>query len=608
MDRQAANDTRQASNAVTLEHQAIAAVFGAAFAAAAVWAVHYAVTTYGLWSTAAAVDLWGWATFTFRSYGNMALLNAEWFSLFSIGYHHYLSALLLVGLAVWAVTFGSSTRRPVGKTVLWTACGALLGGVLGYLSPLVTEMGAFQAMLAQLGGMAFLGIFAGCIVEGARTDPIVRGSRVEDRSARASNPAKAARRAAKKGQIVLAGVPLPLSAETRHIVIPGATGTGKSTAILALLASAIGRGDRAVVADPDGTMLSRFYKSGDVVLNPFDRRCAKWDVFAEIRSDTDYATIAEALIPNVGTGDDEKWVRDGRTVLANAMRTYHKAELGTCDTFGAVLASGSTDQLAALCEDTPAARFFAEGNERMLGSVLATLSPASNVLLMMAQVSGEPFSIRRWVQEGQGRLWLPYQAAQVPALRTVLASWISIAMIETLNLRADESRKLWFVIDEADQLGRISALDLCLTKGRKYGARVVLGLQSIAQLQQHYGAAISKVINEQCGNRLILRCDTSEGGGTAQFASDLIGEREVAWEEETVSTSGHGAQRSTSVSRQKRRQIERTVLPSEIAQLPDRTGYLRVAGTDVWTKVAFGYADYPEVANQNEPPIADAAE
>jgi len=41
------------------------------------------------------------------------------------------------------------------------------------------------------------------------------------------------------------------------------------------------------------------------------------------------------------------------------------------------------------------------------------------------------------------------------------------------------------------------------------------------------GMAMANRIVENCGNTLVLRCSASEGGGTARFASRLIGEREV---------------------------------------------------------------------------------
>jgi hypothetical protein len=62
---------------------------------------------------------------------------------------------------------------------------------------------------------------------------------------------------------------------------------------------------------------------------------------------------------------------------------------------------------------------------------------------------------------------------------------------------------------------------------RKFGGRCVLGFQSIGQVSALYGRGDAQTLVENCGNTLILRCSASEGGGTALFASQLIGQREV---------------------------------------------------------------------------------
>src|SRR5882672_9113644 len=101
--------------------------------------------------------------------------------------------------------------------------------------------------------------------------------------------------------------------------------------------------------------------------------------------------------------------------------------------------------------------------------------------------------------------------------------------------------------------------------------------------------AMANRVVENCGNTLILRCSGSEHGGTSQFASRLIGEREVirrhtsrGRDRESWFTA-RGARRSTSVSEQ--RVTEMAVLPSELEQLPDLTGYLKAASSPVWLRV-----------------------
>ena len=85
--------------------------------------------------------------------------------------------------------------------------------------------------------------------------------------------------------LTLAGVAIDALDETKHFKLIGTTGTGKSTAIRELLGGALERGDRAIVTDPDGGYLQRFYDRyrGDVILNPFEADSVKWDPFAEIR-------------------------------------------------------------------------------------------------------------------------------------------------------------------------------------------------------------------------------------------------------------------------------------------------------------------------------------
>jgi hypothetical protein len=71
--------------------------------------------------------------------------------------------------------------------------------------------------------------------------------------------------------LTLANVPVWAEDERKHFKLIGTTGTGKSTAIRELLAGALRRGDRAIIADPDGGYLEAFHQPyrGDVILNPF---------------------------------------------------------------------------------------------------------------------------------------------------------------------------------------------------------------------------------------------------------------------------------------------------------------------------------------------------
>jgi hypothetical protein len=46
----------------------------------------------------------------------------------------------------------------------------------------------------------------------------------------------------------------------------------------------------------------------------------------------------------------------------------------------------------------------------------------------------------------------------------------------------------------------------------------------------------------------------------------------------------------------RRRGTEKAVLPSEVMQLPDRSGYLKLATKPYWMRISFDYLTYREVA------------
>jgi type IV secretory pathway TraG/TraD family ATPase VirD4 len=220
-------------------------------------------------------------------------------------------------------------------------------------------------------------------------------------------------------------------------------------------------------------------------------------------------------------------------------------------------------------------------------------SVAISAIAALEYVEGQraaPFSVREWVKGGKGVLFIPYQATQIAALRGVIAAWIRLAIFQAMN-RGEGDQRLWFIVDELDALGTIDGLKDALARLRKFGGRCVLGFQSIAQVSTTYGDGDAQTIVENCGNTLILRCSASEGGGTAKFASQLIGDREMVRPESFESSSSPalfsagsgGFSNSRGVSY--RRMTEAAVMPSEIEQLPDLSGYFKRASNPAWLRV-----------------------
>jgi type IV secretory pathway TraG/TraD family ATPase VirD4 len=296
--------------------------------------------------------------------------------------------------------------------------------------------------------------------------------------------------------------------------------------------------------------------------------------------------LAQAFIPD--RGSDPTWTEFARTLFSALTRQAHAAGVRDIGELYRLLVAAPKAELVALAAGTPAAPFVEEGSEKLFQGARSTMTAAITGLDFVRRQQGAAFSVREWIKSGTGVLFLPYQADQIAALKAIISIWMRLAIFQTMSLGEGDQR-LWFAVDELDALGPINGLPDALTRMRKFGGRCLLGLQSIAQASTNYGAGPAQSIIENCGNTLVLRCSASEGGGTAKYASRLIGEREVVRLARSVSrssgskfgsgrdTEGHSEQTAT----------ELAVMGAEIEQLPDRAGYLKFASQPGWMRVAF---------------------
>ena len=545
---------------------------------------------------------------------------------------HGLSGLALAYAAVEAPLAATLINRGVGlrgvMASTWLAAPLTIATGIGLMlvNPLLHEAGIARGGFLELafGVAASIGIgyLTGRILTPSERSTGVhqRGTVIETSDAASSSrssswadraasmvarreygrelPRKGSARARSQEPVTLAGIPVAPLDETKHFKLVGTTGTGKSTAIRELLTGALERGDRAIIADPDGGYLTRFHdvSRGDVILNPFDPASLKWDLFGEIENRYDIDQLARSLLPDPGGGSDRSWIGYARTFFSSVTRQAHEAGVTDLQELYDLLVATDTQELRGLLVGTAAQPFLEEQNGRMFDSIRSVTSSAVASLEYIAQQTTGPLSIRQWVRErgpdgsgGKGGvLFIPYKAGQIAALRSTISAWMRLAIFESMS-QPEGDQRLWFVVDELDALGQIDGLKDALARLRKFGGRCVLGFQSISQVSSTYGKGEAQTIVENCGNTLILRCSGSDHGGTANFASRLIGQREVLRTSRSRSRRPTELLSSTTLSEHVG--IESAVMDSEIEQLPDLSGYLKFASQPHWRRVSLPSPD-----------------
>lgn len=370
-------------------------------------------------------------------------------------------------------------------------------------------------------------------------------------------------------EIVLGGVAIPRPLEPLHWLLAGSTGSGKTTLLNELLSTIIPRGDRVIAIDPAGFHLSRFGQERDTVLNPFDQRGMGWSIFNEVRRDYDYDRLARSIVPD-GEGADAQWHFYAQTLLAETLRALMIRGEGNTEALMRWLTVSSSTELGELLAGSSIAGLFDKDSARALASTRFILTAYLNPHRYLRP--GE-FSLRNWLHEGSGNLFITWREDMQPTLMPLISSWADILANAVLSLPADPDRRVWLILDELGALERLGSLEGALTRGRKHGLCVVAGLQSTAQLDRRYGSAGATVLRSCFRNLIVLGLSKSDPD-TAEVLSRALGEREVERLKHSTNEGPQGVSRGVTVENRS----ERIALPSELTSLPNLTAYLAFAG------------------------------
>ena len=201
--------------------------------------------------------------------------------------------------------------------------------------------------------------------------------------------------------IAIGPVPIPRRIETRHFAFLGTTGSGKTTALRQMLDRIEARGEAALVYDTSGEFIAHYYapERGDVILNPFDARCAFWSPFDEISHPADADRIARQLVSETGSQDDDVWLETSRILVANMLRSLWAEGNCNLEALLEALQVKSKEQLKHWLGHTSSARTFADDADRATGSVLFMLAKAANLIQFLRIDDGgtERFAFRDFI-------------------------------------------------------------------------------------------------------------------------------------------------------------------------------------------------------------------
>ena len=294
-------------------------------------------------------------------------------------------------------------------------------------------------------------------------------------------------------------MPLVKDMETRHFLITGSTGSGKTNLIHNLLPQVENRAQPAIIIDQTGEMIAKYYdeKRGDIIFNPFDERAKAWDFWADCSKERCLEKFADTLIGFNSRKNNRNaadfWEEAAQSIFVEVVSYLQKQQQYSMQELRKTICQSDHERLRRMLKGTDCIQYFTKDNAKAASSIMSVLMTNIKPLRFLRDKSDAgSFSVQEYIKkidEGfSGWLFLASEPSTRELTISLNAALAELAIANLMRHDSPKNRRIWFIMDELAAFGRFPSLAKLMQEGRKYGTCVVAGLQSSSQLFAHYGS------------------------------------------------------------------------------------------------------------------------
>lgn len=430
----------------------------------------------------------------------------------------------------------------------------------------------------------------------------IRGSRLLSTKKMALSTGK------KKAILHIGPVRIPTDLESRHIMVYGASGSGKSTLLAQMLHSIntyVAKTKKSrpyVLIDVKPEFIGKFYRKGDIIFCPFDKRGVAWNPFNDINDMTDYDSFARSLFSF--KGKDPFWEEAAARILGDILKALQLQDKATLENLRSTLHM-DVDELRCTLAVLPLEQFksnsLLDSPDNTIQSILATLNVNTAVFDYLTSDPNESFSFRKYIQGEYRRpdgtipnLYILSPANKSDLMTPLITLATNIMMTATLSLPPDPKRRIYFFLDELGNMNKIQMLPDLITKGRSYGASIIAMSQDSGRIKEKYGPEVTQSMTNNFSTFLSLRIN--EASSAADIAKNF-GEGE--FRETHVSSQTTKNEGPTTTYSQDRKTYP-VVAASELLNLHQFHGFLKMTEYGI-CPVTVPNIHYPDRVSNFEP-------
>lgn len=331
--------------------------------------------------------------------------------------------------------------------------------------------------------------------------------------------------------------------EVGSIWISAAQGGGKTQLITNFQKEILDRGDKAIFFDLVKGDYTASLPGVSIFLAPWDKRSHRWDIAQDLRTRADAQAFSSGMIPVSET--DPLWGNAARSILVACILKLigeQGTDWGWPDLARLIFEAqpGELEEAAAQFYP-PALDNVRHPDSKTTQSIFKNFVTFCQPIFELAEFWNDPkakrISLVRWLKDDETKARvIIIQGNQT--FSTLTASYIR-AICELLTSHVADpafpesrERRIWWILDEFPQLGKIECLLKLLELGRSRGMAVILACQSASQIPRIYGREFAAVLKAMMGVRIFAK---TIGDEEQQFVQAQIGKRVVERRQRAVS-------------------------------------------------------------------------
>ncbi len=351
--------------------------------------------------------------------------------------------------------------------------------------------------------------------------------------------------------------PIGLEQLSRHMLLLGGIGTGKSNAfnsIIRCVRRTLTQNDVMVIFDTKGDFYEEFYQPGDVVISNDNRASGGngpdyWNIFSEVTVDE---RVEENILEICKTIFSEKLEKTSQPFFPNAakdllnslmlylIRTDKAKDNRDNHALRQLLNGMNAEQMLRVVRYYPDTRamesYISDPKSGQTLGVLAELQQMVREIFIGNFAKKGTLSMRRLIREkGAKVIFVEYDLGIGGMLTPIYKLLMDLAIKEALCRKTNEGN-VYFMIDEFRLLPHLEHVDDGVNFGRSLGAKFFLGVQNIEQVYHAYGEDLAKSILSGFSTLVAFRV---ADGTTREYIKEIFGKNlSVTAYESAVSSRG----------------------------------------------------------------------